>query len=70
MRGWQRADGPYDIEAHLLDTKTTPFRNGHRGEIRPGEPPQGVRLRLTVDEDMPVVACETSSDRTPCAPCP
>ena len=70
LRGWKRADGLYDIEAHLLDTKTTAFRNDHRGEIQPGEPLHGMWLRLTVDEDMLVVACEASSDHTPYALCP
>ena len=70
LRGWRRADGLYDIEAHLLDTKTDPIRNGHRGEIPPGEPLHGMWLRLTVDEDMLVVACEASSDHTPYAMCP
>ena len=33
LRGWQRSDGLYDIEAHLLDTKTYAFSNESRGEI-------------------------------------
>jgi len=70
LRGWRRADGLYDIEAHLQDTKTTVITNGDRGEIRPGEPLHGMWLRLTVDEDMLVVACEASSDHTPYAMCP
>ena len=70
LRGWQRADGLYDIEAHLLDTKATPFRNESRGEVPPGTPLHGMWLRLTIAEDMQVVACEASSDHTPYAICP
>jgi hypothetical protein len=70
LRGWQRADGLYDIEAHLLDTKTRPFRNENRGEMPPGTPLHGMWLRLTIAEDMQVVACEASSDHTPYAICP
>lgn len=70
LRGWRRADGLYDIEAHLLDTKATGFANDHRGEIAPGEPLHGMWLRLTIDEDMLVVRCEAASDHTPYAVCP
>jgi DUF2889 family protein len=70
LQGWRRADGLYDIEAHLRDTKRTAMPNDHRGELRPGEPLHGMWLRLTVDEDMLVVACEASSDHTPYAMCP
>jgi hypothetical protein len=70
LRGWQRADGLYDIEARLLDTKARPFRNENRGEMPPGTPLHGMWLRLTIAEDMQVVACEASSDHTPYAICP
>ncbi len=33
-RGFCRDDGLWDIEGHLVDTKTYPFANRHRGEIR------------------------------------
>lgn len=70
LRGWRRADGLYDIEAHLLDTKTYPFENDDRGEIAPGTPLHGMWLRLTVDEALLVVACEAFSEHTPYAICP
>ena len=70
LRGWRREDGLYDIEAHLQDTKTYPFENEDRGTIEPGEPLHGMWLRLTVREDMEIVACEAVSDHTPYAVCP
>ena len=70
LRGYMRADGLYDIEAHLLDTKTYPFENDDRGEITPGTPLHGMWLRLTVDEQLLVVTCEASSEHTPYAICP
>jgi hypothetical protein len=70
LRGWRRADGLYDVEAYLRDTKTYTFSNECRGEIRPGEPLHGLWLRLTIAEDMSVVACEAASDHTPYAICP
>jgi hypothetical protein len=70
IRGWRRADGLYDIEAHLQDTKAYPFENEDRGTIAPGEPLHGLFLRLTVSEEMEIVAAEASSDHTPYAVCP
>jgi hypothetical protein len=70
IRGWRRDDGLYDIEAHLLDTKAYPFENEDRGTIQPGEPLHGLWLRLTVREDMEIVAAEAASDHTPYAVCP
>ncbi|MDB5375506.1 MAG: hypothetical protein JWP04_4148 [Belnapia sp.] len=70
LRGYHRADGLFDIEAHLVDTKAHPFENDNRGVMQPGDPLHGLWLRLTVREDMEVVACEAASDHTPYAICP
>lgn len=70
MRGYQREDGLYDIEAHLTDTKTYAFDNQDRGTVEPGVPLHGMWVRLTVGEDMVIRACEASSDFTPYAICP
>ena len=70
LRGYHRADGLFDIEAHLVDTKAQPFENDNRGLMQPGEPLHGMWLRLTVREDMEVVACEAASDHTPYEMCP
>jgi hypothetical protein len=70
LRGYERADGLFDIEAHLVDTKTNGFANEDRGRIEPGEPLHGMWLRLTVDDEMRITACEAASDFTPYAICP
>ena len=70
MRGYRRADGLYDIEGHLTDTKTAGFQSLDRGRVEPGEPLHGMWLRLTVDEGMVIRAVEASSDFTPYAVCP
>ena len=39
LRGYERADGLFDIDAHIRDTKTTAIANVDRGgSIAPGEP--------------------------------
>jgi hypothetical protein len=70
LRGYRRADGLFDIEAHLTDTKTYGFQNIDRGRIAPGEPLHGMWVRMTVNEDMVIEACEAASDFTPYAVCP
>jgi hypothetical protein len=70
LRGYRRADGLYDIEAHLTDTKTYFSANHDRGLIDAGEPIHDMWVRLTVDEHRTIVACEASSDQTPYSICP
>ena len=70
MHGYERADGLFDIEAQLTDTKTYAFGNFDRGQIQPGEPLHGMWLRLTVGDDMVIRACEAVSDFTPYDVCP
>ena len=70
IRGYRRADGLYDIEAQLTDTKSQRFANRDRGYIEAGEPVHGMWLRLTVDEEKTIIASEAASDYTPYAICP
>lgn len=62
---YQRADGLYDIEGHLSDVKSYPFKNEYRGEVRPGEPIHDMWLRLTVDDDMVVRDVEAKTIPAP-----
>lgn len=70
LRGYRRADGLYDVEARLTDTKTYGFGNHDRGWIEPGTPLHGMLARMTVDEDMLIVAFEAATDHGPYAACP
>ncbi|MDB5315697.1 MAG: hypothetical protein JWO24_1541 [Rhodospirillales bacterium] len=70
LRGYQRADGLFDIEAHLTDTKSYGFANDGRGWIEKGEALHGMWIRLTLDEDMLIHSCEAASDFTPYPICP
>ena len=71
LRGYERTDGLFDIEAHIRDTKTAGLVNEDRGGwIAPGEPLHDMWLRVTVDVDMTIVACEASTEHGPFAICP
>ena len=70
LRGYRRTDGLYDIEARLTDTKSHGSASHDRGYIAAGEPIHGMWLRLTVDQERRIVACEAASDHTPYTVCP
>ena len=70
MHGYARADGLYDIEAWLEDTKAYDIDNQDRAGIAAAEALHGMWLRLTVSEDMTVQACEAAMDFTPYTICP
>jgi hypothetical protein len=70
INGYRRADGMYDIEAHLTDTKSFGQTNYDRGFIEAGEPIHDMWLRLTIDDTMTIVRSEAVSDKTPYVMCP
>ncbi|MBL8515317.1 MAG: DUF2889 domain-containing protein [Betaproteobacteria bacterium] len=64
VQGFKRADGLYDIEATLIDTKAVDFilTSGLR---RAGEPVHAMTLRITVDTALTIVDAEASTDAMP-----
>ena len=70
FRGYRRADGLWDIEAHLTDVKTYDFANEFRGEILAGASLHDMWLRVTIDEDFVVRDIEAVTDGAPFQVCP
>ena len=70
FQGYQRADGLWDIEGRIVDTKTYAFANQDRGEIKPGEALHDMSIRLTIDEDFIVHDIEAVTDFSPFTLCP
>lgn len=70
LRGYRRSDGLFDVEAHLTDTKTYGFPSEDRGFVAAGEPVHGMWMRMTLDEDLTIVACEASTEFGPYGVCP
>jgi len=64
IQGYKRADGLYDIEGHLLDTKPYDFKLA--AGVRPaGEPIHSMWLRITVDRDLNIVDADAAMDAMP-----
>jgi hypothetical protein len=69
-RGYRRADGLWDIEGHIVDTKSYGFPNHDRGQIYAGEPLHEMWVRLTIDDEMRVHDVEAVTDAGPYRVCP
>lgn len=70
MQTYDRGNGLYDAEAHLVDRKPFDFtRVGAVDVVPAGEPFHDLWVRLTVDAQFTVVAVEAASDVTPWAVC-
>src|ERR1051326_780851 len=62
--GYKRADGLWDIEAHLTDVKNHDFHL-KTGVRRAGLPVHEMWLRITIDRHLTVVDADASSDAVP-----
>ena len=69
-RGYERADGLWDIEGHIVDTKTYAFDNSWRGHVTPGTPVHEMWIRLTIDDRMVIQDVEAATDAGPFRVCP
>ncbi len=71
--GFLRADGLWDIDVHMVDTRTydCTYDEFHRdGLIRAGEPVHDMWLRFTIDLDFLIHEVQAASDHTPFGICP
>jgi hypothetical protein len=63
--GYRRADGMWDIEGHLTDTKAYDFSSQFRGTVHSGEPVHQMWIRLTVDDNLVIREVEAQTDHSP-----
>lgn len=68
-KGYQREDGLWDVDAHIVDAKTYAVDNAHRGTVNPGEPIHEMWIRLTVDVELLVRDCIAVTDHSPYGYC-
>jgi hypothetical protein len=66
ISGYKRADGLYDIEGRLLDTKAYDFKLA-AGVRRAGEPVHAMSLRITIDRELNIVDAAAAMDAVPYA---
>ena len=63
-QGFKRKDGKFDIEGHLIDTKTYKISVEH-GEVIPGQPLHEMFLRITINEELEILSAEASTHWAP-----
>lgn len=71
--GFLRSDGLWDIDVHMVDTRTYDcgYDELHRGGvIKAGEPVHDMWLRFTIDLDFMIHDVQAASDHTPFPVCP
>lgn len=68
IKGYRRADGLWDIEGHLTDTKPFDY-DGIERPLRAGEPIHEMWLRLTIDLDLLVHRAEAWTAHGPYGMC-
>lgn len=67
--GYSRSDGLWDIEAEITDSKSYQIVTLDNVRLAPGEPIHQMRLRLTVDDSLTVLAVETLTMTAPFGEC-
>src|SRR3546814_3581506 len=60
--GYRRDDGLWDIEGHIVDTKSYDFPNEARGEIKSGTPVHDIWIRLTIAGEYRIHDVEAVTD--------
>jgi hypothetical protein len=70
LHGYRRVDGLYDIEAHLVDTRTAPLDLDGGKSLASGESLHDMSIRLVVDEELHVLDIAASTDAAPFGICP
>ena len=66
---FKRADGLWEIEGRLTDTKSYDFDSRVRGRLRASEKVHLMRMRLTLDDDFVVREVHVSLDEYPYPAC-
>jgi Protein of unknown function (DUF2889) len=64
-RGYQRADGLWDIEGHIVDSKTYETTQAWRAPLAAGEAIHDMVLRLTIDDRLVIHDVVAVTDASP-----
>ncbi len=69
-QGYKRGDELWDIEGHLIDTKTYSIDNSWRDKISSGEPIHEMLIRVTIDDNFLIKDVEAATENSPFEMCP
>ncbi len=69
FRGYQRADGLFDVEGHLVDRKTQPFTAAQGATTPAGAAVHEMWLRLTIDDTYFIHDAVASTGAAPYGSC-
>jgi len=70
LRGYRRADGLYDIEAHMVDTKARALAVDGARAVAAGDPIHDMHVRLVIDQDLRIIDVAACTDASPYPVCP
>ena len=70
FRGFERADGLWDIEGELIDTKPHAYVIEGAGRWEPNQPMHHMHIRLTLDNSLTIRDVAVAMDSYPHATCP
>ncbi|NLY27947.1 MAG: DUF2889 domain-containing protein [Alcaligenaceae bacterium] len=65
VNSFQRADGQWDIEAELIDTKAYDFPRRDESTHHAGRPVHHMHLRVTIDDTFTITAAVAAYDAAP-----
>lgn len=68
LSGYRRADGLFDVDAEITDAKTYELALESR-TAGPGEPLHRMRMRITIDAALTIVAAEAATEAGPFLTC-
>ena len=68
-RGYRRSDGLWDIEGHIVDTKSYSYDEPFGKKVEAGSPVHAMWVRLTIDEELVIHEAVAVSDVTPYETC-
>jgi hypothetical protein len=68
--GYLRDDNLWDIEGHLVDTKTYNFKTNYRGEVTAGTPVHDMSIRITLNNDLKILDIDLDMSSMPYQSCP
>jgi|SRR5690625_3870993 len=70
LNGYEREDGLWDIEAHLVDARSYEFSNKFRGKVPVGTPVHEMWMRLTIDDTLTIRDVAAHTSHAPFPSCP